>query len=175
MDQIIIRTVTPADAEALLDIYAEYVRHTAISFEYEVPTLAEFRGRIVHTLEKYPYLCIQRGEEILGYAYAGPFHPRAAYQWSAETTIYLKREAQKQGLGKRLYGALEQALKDMGILNLYACIGVPEVEDEYLTNNSASFHARCGFTRVGLFRQCGYKFGRWYHMVYMEKIIGAHT
>lgn len=62
----------------------------------------------------------------------------------------------------------------MGILNLYACIGYPETEDEYLNKNSARFHARLGFTKVGEFRQCGYKFGRWYHMIWMEKIIGRH-
>ncbi len=74
-----------------------------------------------------------------------------------------------------LYEALEAKLKEMGLLNLYACIGYPETEDEYLNKNSARFHARLGFTKVGEFRQCGYKFGRWYHMIWMEKIIGRHT
>ena len=80
----------------------------------------------------------------------------------------------RQGLGKTLYGALEQRLAEMGILNLYACIGFPDKEDEYLTSNSADFHAHLGYRRVGEFHRCGYKFGRWYHMIWMEKIIGRH-
>lgn len=77
-------------------------------------------------------------------------------------------------MGRMLYEALADRLKDMGILNLYACIGFPQVEDEYLTKNSAQFHAHLGFALCGTFRNCGYKFGRWYDMVWMEKIIGEH-
>ena len=73
-----------------------------------------------------------------------------------------------------LYEALEKELKKMGILNLYACIGYPATEDEYLTKNSAEFHEHLGFTKVGEFHKCGYKFGRWYDMIWMEKIIGSH-
>ena len=83
--------------------------------------------------------------------------------------------AQKQGLGRRLYEALEARLRDMGFLNLYACIGYPEEEDEYLTRNSAEFHAHLGFRKVGEFHLCGYKFGRWYHMIWMEKLVGEHN
>lgn len=111
---------------------------------------------------------------IQGYAYAGSFVGRAAYDWSCELTIYVSPDARKCGLGRKLYEALENKLKDMGILNLYACIGYPETEDEYLTRNSAEFHAHVGFSRVGEFNCCGYKFGRWYNMIWMEKIIGEH-
>ncbi|MBQ9572428.1 MAG: GNAT family N-acetyltransferase [Acidaminococcaceae bacterium] len=77
-------------------------------------------------------------------------------------------------MGRMLYEALETELKKMGILNLYACIGYPETEDEYLTRNSAGFHAHLGYVKVGEFHKCGYKFGRWYNMIWMEKIIGEH-
>ena len=77
-------------------------------------------------------------------------------------------------MGRMLYEALETVLKEMGILNLYACIGYPETEDEYLTRNSADFHAHLGFEKVGEFHKCGYKFDRWYSMIWMEKIIGEH-
>ena len=87
-------------------------------------------------------------------------------------TIYLDPNARKGGLGRRLYEELADRLKKMGILNLYACIGYPQVEDEYLTKNSAEFHAHLGFELVGTFHNCGYKFDRWYDMVWMEKIIG---
>lgn len=74
-----------------------------------------------------------------------------------------------------LYEELEQELAKMGILNLYACIGYPEAEDEYLTKNSAQFHEHMGYTKVGEFHKCGYKFQRWYDMIWMEKMIGTHS
>ena len=169
-----IRVATPEDAEALLDIYAPYVTDTAITFEYEVPSLTEFRKRIRHTLERYPYLVMEQNGEILGYAYAGPFKERAAYDWAVETTIYVKQGMKKQGIGRKLYQALEDTLIRQNILNLNACIGYPTVEDEYLTRNSMEFHQHLGYRLVGQFYRCGYKFGRWYDMVWMEKIIGEH-
>ena len=174
MENMIIRTATANDAEELLTIYAYYVENTAITFEYDVPTLEEFTQRIENTLKKYPYLVAEKNGEILGYAYAGVFKDRAAYGWSAETTIYLKQDAVKCGLGRMLYETLEKEMKKRGFLNLYACIGYPIDDDEYLTKNSAEFHAHLGFETVGEFHKCGYKFGRWYNMIWMEKIIGEH-
>ena len=174
MENMIIRTATANDAEAILNIYAYYVENTAITFEYDVPTLEEFTQRTENTLKKYPYLVAEKDGEILGYAYAGVFKDRAAYDWSAETTIYLKQDAVKGGLGRMLYEALEKEMKERGFLNLYACIGYPIAADEYLTKNSAEFHAHLGFETVGEFHKCGYKFGRWYNMIWMEKIIGEH-
>ena len=169
-----IRVATPQDAGALLAIYAPYVTDTAITFEYEVPSLTEFRERIRHTLERYPYLVMEQDGEILGYAYAGPFKERAAYDWAVETTIYVKQGMKKQGIGRKLYQALEDTLIRQNILNLNACIGYPTVEDEYLTRNSMEFHQHLGYRLVGQFYQCGYKFGRWYDMVWMEKLVGEH-
>ena len=170
-----IRTAAAEDAERLLEIYEYYVRNTAVSFEYETPSLDEFRGRMERTLKKYPYLVILRDGKTEGYAYAGPFHERAAYARSCEVSIYLDRNAQKCGLGRRLYDSLEAELKKTGIVNVYACIAYPEKEDEYLTTNSADFHEHIGFKTVGTFHKCAYKFGRWYNMIWMEKIIGKHT
>lgn len=174
MTDIKIRAVTKADANELLEIYRPYVEKTAITFEWEVPTLQEFEGRIAHVLEKYPYLAAERKGEIVGYAYAGRFHGRAAYDWAVETTVYVREDQKKTGVGKELYLALEKALGLQNILNLNACIGYPEVEDEYLTKNSAQFHRHLGYRLVGEFYKCGYKFGRWYNMVWMEKLIGEH-
>lgn len=172
--EIRIRTARPLDAEALLKIYAPYVKDTAITFEYEVPDVVEFQARIEHTLEKYPYLVAEKDGEILGYAYAGSFVGRAAYDWSAETSIYVDRNNQKSGLGRKLYTALEDAMREMGYYNLNACIGYPEVEDEHLTGNSVRFHEHMGYKWVGLFHNSGYKFDTWYHMVWMEKMLGQH-
>lgn len=173
-EHIKIRTAVPEDAVALLEIYAPYVEHTAISFEYEVPSVEEFRERIVNRLEKYPYLVAEVDGRMLGYAYTSPFVGRAAYGWSAETTIYLREDCRKMGVGRALYEALEKVSKAQNILNLNACIGYPQEEDEYLTMNSVKFHEHMGYQMVGMFHNSGYKFGRWYHMVWMEKLIGEH-
>lgn len=169
-----IRVATEEDAEELLQIYRPYVEETVITFEYEVPSAEEFRQRITHTLEKYPYLVAEKEGRIVGYAYASAFKERAAYDWAVETTIYLEKGSRKKGIGRNIYNALEDALRMQHILNLNACIGYPEVEDEYLTKNSADFHAHLGYRLVGEFKQCGYKFGRWYNMVWMEKMTGEH-
>ncbi|MCI2058773.1 MAG: GNAT family N-acetyltransferase [Oscillibacter sp.] len=173
-EELLIRAVTPGDAREILEIYAPYVRKTAITFEYEVPALEEFRARVERTLRRYPYLAAERGGALLGYAYTGPFVARAAYDWAAETSIYLREDYRKMGLGRALYTALEAASRAQNILNLNACIGCPETEDAYLTNNSAEFHRHLGYSTVGKFHQCGYKFGTWYDMVWMEKLLGAH-
>ena len=169
-----IRSATVKDAERLLEIYAYYVEHTAISFEYDVPSAEEFRRRIEETLQAYPYLVAEEDGAVRGYAYAHPFVGRKAYERSAELTIYLAHDAKGHGYGKSLYEELERILKGRGITNLYACIGDPIEEDEYLTRNSEQFHAHMGFDKVGTFHECGYKFNRWYNMIWMEKIIGEH-
>lgn len=144
-----IRTARLSDAPALLKIYAPYVEKTAITFECTVPDIEEFAARMRATLRRYPYLVAERGGEIVGYAYAGPFGSRAAYDWAVEMSIYLREDQRHQGTGKRLYAA-------------------------HLTRNSAQFHAHLGYRLVGEFPRCGYKFGTWYSMVWMEKCIGAH-
>ena len=160
------------DAPALLGIYAYYVENTAVSFEYEVPSVEEFEARIARTLQKYPYICISHGGKILGYAYAGIFHEREAYKKSVELSVYIDKNARRNGYGKKLYAALEEELKKQGITNLYACIACPnEKEDKYLTNDSERFHKKMGFEIVGHFHKCGVKFGKFYDMIYMEKII----
>lgn len=174
MKEIMIKSAHVEDAESILNIYKYYVQNTAISFEYEVPTLDEFKARIENTLEKYPYLVAEQNGRIIGYAYGSQFHERAAYSWCAEVSIYVDVNTRKNGVGRLLYEALEQALKEQGILNLYACIAYTDTEDEYLNNNSAQFHAHLGYEQIGRFHKCGYKFNHWYDMIWMEKIIGVH-
>lgn len=174
-NRLSIRIAAPEDAEQLLQIYAPYVTDTAISFEYTVPTIEEFRGRIVRTLQKYPYLVAQQDDRIVGYTCAGPFIARAAYGWNVETTIYVQKDRKKTGIGRSLYEALEKALILQNILTANACIGYPEIEDEYLNLNSVQFHEHLGYRPAGTFHHCGFKFNRWYHMVWMEKHLGAHV
>lgn len=170
-----IRIVSEQDAEALLKIYAPYVRDTAITFEFRAPSVEEFAGRIRETLKRYPYLAAEEDGRLLGYIYAGPFKARAAYDWAVETSIYVDCDVRRQGVGRRLHRALEEALKVQGILNMNACIASPcGAEDPYLNRDSVEFHSRLGYRLVGEFYQCGYKLGRWYNMVWMEKHIGEH-
>ena len=169
MNNIRIRTATVADVPAMLEIYAPYVRETAISFEYDVPSLQEFEKRVTSTLARYPWLAAEENGRLLGYAYASSFHPRKAYEWCAEASIYVAQEQRGRRLGPMLYGRLEEVLKKQGILLLYACIARPPKEDERLTLASVRFHTRMGFRTVGEFPRCGFKFGRWYDMVWMEK------
>ena len=169
-----IRLARPEDAKNLLEIYAYYVKETAISFETEVPSVEEFKFRIEEILKKYLYIVACYDDEILGYAYLHPFVGRKAYELSAETTIYLNPDKKKMGIGKKLYSVLEDIAKAQNITNLYSCIGYVDKEDEYLNNNSAEFHEHMGYRMVGKFENCGHKFDRWYHMIWMEKIIGEH-
>ena len=169
-----IEKVTIDDAEELLAIYAPYVRDTAISFEYVVPSVEDFTDRILQISAKYPYIKAVEDGKIIGYAYANTFKGRKAYDWSVETTVYVRKDAKRNGTGRRLYECLEQSLRKMGVLNMNACIASAKAEDEFLTNDSMYFHGRMGFTEVGRFHNSGYKFGRWYDMIWMEKLIGSH-
>lgn len=174
-NSITIRIARPDDAAALLAIYAPYVTETAITFEYDVPSPSEFRRRIEETLASYPYLVAEEGGRILGYAYAGRFQRRAAYDWASELSVYVAQSARRLGIGRLLYAAMERALAAQHVANLYACIAAPAGKDPYLTDDSIRFHEAEGFTLAGRFRRCGYKFSRWYDMVWMEKEISRHT
>ena len=162
-----IRTARLSDAPALLKIYAPYVEKTAITFEYLVPSKEEFRSRIAHTLERYPYLAAIKGEKPLGYAYVSPFKERAAYSWAVETSIYISEDARGLGLGSQLYKVLEYILKQQNIINLNACITYPNPA-------SIAFHEHFGYKTVAHFTKCGYKLDRWQDMIWMEKMLGAH-
>ncbi len=169
-----IRMATLSDAESILAVYAPYILETGITYEYEVPSVEAFRGRIENTLKRYPYLVAERDGEILGYSYAGPLGERAAFSRAAETVLYIKKEARGLHLGTLLYEKLEEILKKQNVTNLMACISWRDEEDETITHASPKFHAAMGYRKVGHFTKCGYKFGRWYDLIWVEKIIGEH-
>lgn len=177
MTPVIIRVAAAADAEAVRDIYAPYVQGTAITFDYETPTLGDVEAMIGRTLERFPFLVAEDGDGVAAYAYVAPFKDRAAYDRSVELSVYCARRARGVGIGSALYDAMERILGVQGILNVNACIAAaPEdrLDDEYLTEASVRFHERRGYSLVGRFHSCGFKFGRWYDMVWMEKMLGAH-
>lgn len=170
-----IRLATTEDAKALLNIYAPYVEQTAITYEYDAPTVEEFRNRIAKVLEKFPYLIAEEGGEAIGYAYASTFRPRPAYNHCVEMSIYIDKSKRHTGVGKALYAELEKRLKAQGILNLNASITTTDFPDDHVTQDSELFHAALGYTKVAHFHKCGYKFGKWYDMIWMEKMIGEHS
>lgn len=174
-----IRNAAPAEAERFSEIYRHYVLNTAVTFEVEPPDAEEFRRRIGNVQKRYPWLVAEEitpeGRRTVGYAYAGAFKARAAYDWSCELSIYVERGLQGRGYGRRLYDALSGALGQMGIRRLYACIAAPEQDDEYLTSASVRFHEHLGFRVTGRFEGCANKFGRWYNMVWMVRENAALT
>ena len=169
-----IRTATIGDAEKILEIYAPYVEKTAVTFEYRIPTAEEFRKRIERTLARYPYLVAELGGKVAGYAYTGALKERAAYDWAVETSVYVGEGMRKSGIGSALYEKIEEISKIQRVQNLNACIAYTDDNDEHLTDASVRFHEKVGFTRSGIFHRCGFKFGRWYDILWMEKMIGGH-
>ncbi|MBR3031704.1 MAG: N-acetyltransferase [Clostridiales bacterium] len=170
-NEYIIREAKIEDAERLIEIYSYYVLNTAVSFEYEVPTVSAFRDRIQRTLEKYPYLVFVRGNMILGYAYAGVYSSRSAYDWTATTSIYVDKDYRREGVGAALYKELEARLKAQGVVNLLAGAAFCDPEDEYLSHDSYHFHKRMGYTKVAHMKAIGKKFDRWYDLLWMQKTL----
>ena len=167
-----IREAREEDAAELVRIYGYYVLNTAVSFEYEVPSVEEFRKRIAKTIAKYPYLVCEKDGVIAGYAYAGEYSSREAYAWTVTVSVYVDRDCRRQGIGSRLYAELESRLKEMGIVNILAGAAYCEDEDEYLTHDSFLYHSRMGYTQVARLKGIGKKFGRWYDLLWMQKTIG---
>ena len=165
----------PEDAKALLSIYAPYVLRTGITFEYDVPSEEAFRLRIEGVLKKYPYLLAEEDGVVIGYAYAKELGERAAFSRSVETVIYLGSDQRGKGLGKRLYGELERILRLQNVTNLYAAVSYREMEDETITHASPRFHLSVGYRKAAHFSKCGYKFGRWYDIIWYEKHIADHA
>ena len=151
----LLRAATLEDAEEILGIYAYYVEKTAITFETETPSIEEFRERMTKVMAKYPYLVIERGGEIVGFAYAGMFKERLAYRWTLESTIYLKHGVTGGGLGKNLYTELLLKLRALNILSVLGVIAVPNAA-------SVALHEKLGFKKIGIMPKVGYKFDQWW-------------
>lgn len=160
-----IRRATEKDAQSLLDIYAPYITKTTITFEDIIPTLENFKQRIRNISETFPYLvAVDDDNNILGYAYAHLYGPRAAYAWTAEASIYIDYNYKGHGLGTKLYQSLETALKKQGVVNLMACI----TEEN---TNSIKFHEKFGYKKVGTFKKVGFKFNHWLDVTWMQKTL----
>ena len=156
-----IRLATPNDADAIAWIYAYYVANTPISFEVTPPPGAEMRTRIERTLQRFPYLVYEVDGRVVGYAYAGRHHERAAYDWSCEVSVYVESGMHRRGIGRALYAALLALLRRLGYYTVLAGITLPN-------DASVGLHTAMGFRHAGLNRNVGYKDGRWWDVAYVE-------
>lgn len=157
-----IRIATENDLPAILEIYRPYVEQTTASFEYVTPSVEDFTRRFCQITEKYPWLVWEEDGQVLGYAYGSAPFERAGYAWSAEPSIYVRGDCQGRGIGRKLYGALEQLLFAMGYRVLYAI-----VTDE--NRGSVAFHTALGYRQVAHLKNCAWKFGRALGIFYLEK------
>ncbi len=162
-----IRAALPADVPDLLAIYAPFVLNTTVSFEYEVPTVAEFTRRVDSIQQRFPFLVAGRDDRILGYAYASAHRDRAAYQWSADTSVYLHPDAHRQGMARQLYMTLFDLLRRQGLYNVYAGITLPNPASE-------AFHRAMGFRPVGVYENVGFKFGAWHSTEWLQLTLQPH-
>jgi len=150
-----IRVAIPDDAAALAAIYAPVVSTTFVSFEVDPPGTEEMVRRIASTLPTLPWLVsVDEHGSVDGYAYASRHRERAAYQWSVDTTVYVRADKRRQGVGQALYRELLRILRELGYCNAFAGIALPN-------DASVALHESAGFTPVGVFRRVGYKLGDW--------------
>lgn len=165
MDTVTLRRAHLEDAEAILEIYAPYIRNTNITFEYEVPSLSEFRDRMAGIMEGYPYLTCEIDGIAAGYAYAHRYKERAAYQWDAELSVYLREGCERRGIGQAFYTALMEILKEQHVRNVYGIVTSPNPPSEAL-------HAAMGFRLAGVSLKTGYKLGKWIDVSCFERPLG---
>lgn len=150
-----IRPASEDDADGVLAIYAPIVRESAISFEYEPPTPAEMRRRIREIGARHPWLVAEDGDGVAGYAYAGTWRARSAYDWVAETSVYVAERARRRGVARALYAELLQRLRRAGYAAAVGGMTLPNPA-------SAALHEALGFRRVSTYPRCGWKYGAWH-------------
>ncbi|NEW80079.1 MAG: N-acetyltransferase [Gelidibacter sp.] len=159
-----IRPVNIEDAQEIAEIYNDYVLNSCVTFEELKVSAEEMRGRIQATNSKFPWLVFEKDNEILGYAYASVWKPRSAYKHTVESTVYLKKEATKNGIGSLLYKELIGQLTDLGFHAVIGGISLPN-------DASIALHEKFGFEKIAQFKEVGFKFKKWIDVGYWELII----
>ena len=157
-----IRLATVADAPAVAAIYRPYVTDSLVSFELEPPDHLAMADRMAKILGRLPWLVCEQDGAIVGYAYASKYRERAAYQWSVETTVYLRQDWHRRGIGRALYSELFGLLVQQGYYTAYAGIALPNAA-------SVGLHESFGFEPVGVYRNAGFKFGAWHDVGWWQK------
>jgi phosphinothricin acetyltransferase len=163
-----VRLANIEDAQEILNIYEYYVTETVITFEYEKPSLKEFKIRMQKILADYPFIVCIVNQNIIGYAYAHRHMERDAYQWNAELSVYLDQNYLHGGGGKLLYKTLIEILQLQNIRNVYGCV-------TSANKNSIKFHEHFGFKKLGIFHNTGYKCGKWHDVTWFEKKIAEYV
>jgi L-amino acid N-acyltransferase YncA len=162
-----IRLATVADGAALAAIYAPSVQGRSISFELEPPDAAEMGRRVVALSARTPWLVCVHGGEVIGYAYASSHRERPAYAWSVDVSAYVHADVHRAGVGRALYTSLFAVLVLQGFRNAYAGVTLPNVA-------SVKLHESVGFMPVGVYRNVGYKLGRWHDVAWLERPLAPH-
>ncbi len=157
-----LRIARDDDADAIHAIYVPSIIHGAATFETALPGVETMRERIRVRLLHYPWLVWEEDGRVLAYAYAGRFRDRAAYDWIAETSIYVHTDAQRRGIARRLYAALLDVMRRQGINQAIGAITLPGLA-------SVAMHEAIGFKAAGVWRQCGYKLGQWWDVGVWQK------
>jgi L-amino acid N-acyltransferase YncA len=157
-----IRTARDIDAKAIQAIYAPWVVESAITFETDLPSVDAMRERVNARLTHYPWLVWEENGEVLAYAYACRFRDRAAYDWMAETSIYVHHDAQRRGIARELYRVLLEVLRLQGIVQAVGVITLPGAV-------SIALHEAAGFAAAGVWHRCGYKLGKWWDVGMWQK------
>jgi phosphinothricin acetyltransferase len=157
-----IRLATPGDAIAIRKIYAPVVTSTPISFELEPPTVEEMAARIEAVLPTHPWLVLSNGGAVAGYAYGHRFQPRAAYQWSVETSVYVDADHRGKGIGRVLYRALLDVLARQGYRQALGGIALPNPA-------SVALHEACGYRLTGVQEKLGWKLGAWHDVAWFQR------
>jgi len=160
----IIRFATPEDAQAILSIYEPYILNTAITFETVTVPVQDFKERMARIQSQFPWLVYESEGRVVAYAYASYYRERAAYAWDCECSVYVAEEAHHKGIATKLYLELFELLRKQGYHNIYAFITYPHDSSVYL-------HKKFGFREVGIFYKTGYKMGKWWDLIVMEKAI----
>jgi phosphinothricin acetyltransferase len=158
---MLVRPALDSDAAACAAIYAPYVTDTAVSFEEDPPSAADMAGRIAAA---HDWLVLEDAGRVVGYAYAGTFHPRAAYRWACETSVYLQRGFERRGGGRALYEVLLPRLVERGFRVAIAGMTLPN-------EGSVGLHRAFGFEPVGTYRRIGFKFGRWHDVAWTQLML----
>ena len=168
MEDTMIRLAGPGDARAVAAIYAPYVTAASTSFEYAPPDAAEMAARIASTLAFTPYLVLESGGEVLGFAYASKHRERAAYQWSVDVSVYVHDRAHRRGVGRALYESLFALLRLQGFYTAHAGITLPNPA-------SVGLHEALGFRLVGVYRAVGFKRGAWHDVGWWQLPLRERT
>jgi L-amino acid N-acyltransferase YncA len=156
-----IRRATFADAAEIARIYQPYVRDTAISFEEEAPKASEIAARIKRAGDRYPWLVAIEDEQVVAYAYATPHHPREAYRWSVDVSVYVHSQHHRQGFGRRLVQSLLNELRARNFETVFAGVTLANQASSKLWDS-------LGFSPVGVFRRAGFKLGAWHDVEWWQ-------